>query len=410
MCFFPRFNYRFVDAFGRSSGIPFFDCGVCPECLSKRANQVVLRCYAESKLHADNCMITLTYDNFRYDKRGNIVGELPVDSSLHVCKRDCQLFFKRLRKAGYKFKYYLTAEYGKRTHRAHYHAILFGVKFSDAVFYKMSKRGNPIKMSKSLTRIWGHGICTVDSDRIYGSIARYCSKYVTKDSRSSDTFSLQSHGLGLSWLLANFNGKSYWLDGHEYPVPKRVWQDVIESRYFNSGVDFSSKYVNLKRDENGFILNSFEYYSSSFLRYMYRVIRDSDFQYNEYLKYWSDKILARSLLPVKKRILLLDNSKYFGYKYKALEAAICVEKGIPVVPPRVNSLSVGYGFSKYSRSVPFYDVHLPLSSRHITANDTSLLVRQQRIDFGDFLIRSRRNSSLKFLENPFENFVQENFF
>lgn len=50
-----------------------------------------------------------------------------------VCKRDVQLFLKRLRITLERkfnippFRYCVFSEYGKDTHRAHYHMILFGV-------------------------------------------------------------------------------------------------------------------------------------------------------------------------------------------------------------------------------------------------------------------------------------------
>lgn len=46
-----------------------------------------------------------------------------------LCKRDLQLFFKRLRKAHpvgtIPLKYYAVGEYGGKTYRPHYHIILF---------------------------------------------------------------------------------------------------------------------------------------------------------------------------------------------------------------------------------------------------------------------------------------------
>lgn len=75
----------------------------------------------ESFCHSDAVFITLTYaDEY-----------LPENGALD--KRDLQLFLKRLRKrlAPRSFRYYACGEYGSKTMRPHYHAILFGVSEID---------------------------------------------------------------------------------------------------------------------------------------------------------------------------------------------------------------------------------------------------------------------------------------
>lgn len=228
MCLFSRDN-PYTQGLAYKLGVEKFDCGICPECLAKKARLWALRCSAESQYNR-GVMVTLTYDDYKYCN-GRIVGELPPKKLL--CNvRHCQLFLKRLRKHfnGVKIKYLLTAEHGSRTGRAHYHAILFGVDFKDRVPYKKSKRGNLIYKSETLTKLWSHGICTIDAVNITGQVARYCTKYCAKDSRCDDTFMLMSRGIGDKWLLENFNGKSYILDGVEYPIPKLIWNRYIQNK------------------------------------------------------------------------------------------------------------------------------------------------------------------------------------
>ncbi|MDE7431015.1 MAG: hypothetical protein K2N34_03755, partial [Lachnospiraceae bacterium] len=93
MCFFPRLNYL---ANQKNGLVPYFKCGSCPECLQEKSSKWALRAVYESREHAFNCMVTLTYDDYIYDSKGNIVGERVSDKS--VDKRDVQLFLKRLRK------------------------------------------------------------------------------------------------------------------------------------------------------------------------------------------------------------------------------------------------------------------------------------------------------------------------
>ena len=64
-------------------------CGQCQGCRLERSRQWAVRCLHESKLHADNCFLTLTYSE----------EHLPRDGSLHI--KHVQDFLKRLRKFVY---------------------------------------------------------------------------------------------------------------------------------------------------------------------------------------------------------------------------------------------------------------------------------------------------------------------
>lgn len=374
MCFFPVST---TPGTSLNKKMSHFECGHCPECLSRRANAWALRAVYEAKMHQDNCMITLTYDDYMRDSFGRVIGELPVNSDLHVDVRDVQLFLKRLRKRlGVKFKYILVAEYGKRTHRAHYHAVLFGVKFPDLIFYKKSKRGNVIYRSKILTETWNKGICTVDSINVTASVAKYCTKYCAKDTRCDDTFMLFSHHLGLPLLLEEFNGRYYVVEGRRYPIPRIVWQHVISSRY-----SVSARYVNRPDPMAEPFYSSHEsFYRTAFLRYerniknrsLFRYARDNDSQYKRYLRYW--KLNAKRLEAIRpsaiERVRLLDDSKYFSFKNAAYKY---FSRRWDSVIPRSSRKSV----YKFNLERPNY---LPLPSCPATANDTNS--RQKRIILG----------------------------
>lgn len=373
MCLLPLPNLNF-DSVAYKKGVREFDCGACPECLRKRSNLWALRAVYESRAHSHNCMITLTYDNFIRDSKGRIVGETDVDPDLKVNQRDVQLFIKRLRKWYSTFsdkpiRYIACAEYGSRTHRAHYHLILFGVRFPDLHFYKKSKRGNQIYMSPILSRLWSHGICTVDSVSVRSAVARYCTKYCAK-SRSDETFMLCSHHIGLDGLLRDFNGLNYMIDGREYTIPRVVWEHYITSKYskyrglINVG-NFSPKYVNRDKSLSEFSDDYFFEYSKK-QRCYYRSIRDKDPVYVNYLDYWKKRgQLFESLQNSRRqRILQLDDSKFHFYKVSALE---CYDKRkslfVPFVAPGSNCISA------YCRYVERHWSFAPLS-RPNRANDT----------------------------------------
>lgn len=384
MCLFPLPNND-IFSVAYKKGVTEFDCGACPECLRKRSNSWALRSVYEAKSYAHNCMITLTYDNFKRDCNGNIVyvngipQEEPVNPFLCVDKRHIQLFIKRLRKWYSKFapgeliKYICCAEYGSTTHRAHYHLILFNVRFPDIHFYKRSKRGNIIYMSSILTKLWGKGICTVDSIRVLSSVARYCTKYCAKE-RSDQTFMLCSQNIGIDNLLKEFNGKSYFIDGREYTIPRSVWQKYIISKY-PQYPDISYKYINRKFDESrSEVLNYDEFCAGNHRRAAYRAVRDCDSVYRSYLAYWKYKgeQFTSRRPSVRKRIYLLDESRYHFYKIKALAVLDKRENFIPYPAPGSGCISA---YERFKQQTIYHgdlwrSVHLPRPSRPNRASDT----------------------------------------
>lgn len=404
MCYFPLPNFN-VTSPSYKKGIVSFDCGACPECLRKRANVWALRSVYEAKLHAYNCMVTLTYDSYIHDCNGNVVGERVSDFS--VCKRDVQLFIKRLRKWYFKeygltLKYFCGAEYGKRTHRAHYHLILFNVRFPDLVPYKRSKRGNQIYKSAILTNLWNNGICTVDSININSAVAKYCTKYCAKE-RSDDTFMLASQKIGFNALLSDFNGISYFVEGREYPIPRFIWQYYISEKYKNSCVDFTYKYLNKTSDN----LSDGSFQRNVECRFRYRVLRDSDPLYENYLNYWNakSKQFESFLLPIRDRILLLDDSKYHFYKISALNCLALRKIGIPAVAPRSNCRSFynRWFHGKFPNSfIDEFGFTCPISSRPYRASDT---VDYQKLKFCEnrFVFGEKRGKIFNIIENSIDN-------
>lgn len=382
MCLFLLPNLSADKAYAK--GVKYFECGACPECMQKRASSWALRAVYEARQHVHNCMITLTYDDFEYDSRGNIIGELPVNRDLRVQEDHVQKFMKRVRKflvgsSTSDLKYIACAEYGSRTHRAHYHCIIFGYDFPDRVYYKKSKRGNPIYMSHTLTKLWGHGIATVDSINVFSAVARYCTKYCAK-SRSDDTFMLFSHELGLNELLKDFNGLFYQIDGRKYPIPSTVWKAYISNRFRGSPLYFTTRnYASRYRAKGDF--SAYMYYCQLLQRYY--DLRDSLPEYQRYIKYWHDFVeMYDKIRPsVLQRIYNLDERKYASYKTAALQALRLRRLDISVVAPGSDCRSAWdrycfkcwrdfFGTVYYQRISGGF-CHLPFPSRPNTANDTN---------------------------------------
>lgn len=91
-------------------------------CRINRTTEWGIRMLYESEEWQETAFITCTYDN----------EHLPEGNSLN--KEDCQKFIKRLRYNldSRKIRYFLVGEYGEKTWRPHYHAIVFGLGANEA--------------------------------------------------------------------------------------------------------------------------------------------------------------------------------------------------------------------------------------------------------------------------------------
>ncbi len=171
-------------------------CGKCIGCRLEYSRQWANRLMLEAQYHTDMYFITLTYDDFHIplsyyvdDSTGEAL------QSMSLCKRDFQLFMKRLRKSQpeNQIRFYAAGEYGSQTFRPHYHAIVFGLKLSDLVFYKFNKLGQPLYTSQYLESIWCNtssdskerlGICVVAE--VSWETCAYTARYTAKKSGTLD--------------------------------------------------------------------------------------------------------------------------------------------------------------------------------------------------------------------------------
>lgn len=98
-----------------------YRCGHCVPCGIEKREAWAGRILLEAQAHAASSFVTLTYDDYH----------LPDDES--VSKREMQLWLKRLRArySGYRFRYFLVGEYGEHTQRPHYHAVIFGLPWTE---------------------------------------------------------------------------------------------------------------------------------------------------------------------------------------------------------------------------------------------------------------------------------------
>lgn len=116
---------------------PWGTCRKCEPCIERRLRSWVLRMQLEAMQYDS---FSTTYITFTYDDQ-----HLPADND--GAKSSLQLFFKRLRKAmpGARIRYVAGLEKGTQgTFRYHWHAILYGVRFS-------------VHNEAMLRTVWGNG-------------------------------------------------------------------------------------------------------------------------------------------------------------------------------------------------------------------------------------------------------------
>lgn len=164
-------------------------CRVCEECYRQQRNEWTARATAEMQMHDKAIFVTFTYRDYNDgEKVLPPVAEMVTDDGeilTHQTLRysDMQLFWKRLRKkfSDRNIRFLVCGEYGSRTFRPHYHAIIYGLgidDFPDMTVHNKNSQGDYLYSSEELDRIWSNGY-TLSSEADNGTIA-YVAGYVTK--------------------------------------------------------------------------------------------------------------------------------------------------------------------------------------------------------------------------------------
>lgn len=164
----------------------------------------------ELAVTGEGSFVTLTYDD----------AHLPED--LSVSKEELQRWLKRVRKVA-SVRYFAVGEYGSRTHRPHYHAVLFGL--------------GPESATGVVSKTWRMGLSHVGSVtlRSVGYVAGYVAKRWTRKvpavvADRACEFSLMSRhpGIGavgleriVAWLHSE-QGAVYVARNHDVPQAIRL--------------------------------------------------------------------------------------------------------------------------------------------------------------------------------------------
>lgn len=239
---FNRINSHLGNSPILMSGLP---CGQCTGCRLERSRQWAVRMMHEADCHSSNSFITLTFNDESLMAR---------DVPMSLCKRDFQLFMKRLRKRlDFPIRYFMCGEYGDLYKRPHYHAVLFGYDFPDKELYKV-KDNMRYYTSSLLSDVWSYGFNVV-TDVTFDTCA-YVARYIMKkhlgkdawlqyfDYLDQDTGELVGHripeyttmsrrsGIGKAWLdkylLDVYPKDRVFMRGRGFSKPPKYYDSLYE--------------------------------------------------------------------------------------------------------------------------------------------------------------------------------------
>lgn len=271
-------------------------CGRCTECRIRKVKEWSARCLAEKKTSKNAYFVTLTYsdDNLRFQSVDDNL--IPV-----LVKKDCQLFFKRLRKAlfGSKkgdLKYFLSGEYGEKSLRPHYHAIIYNLPLDDLRLYKV-KGKTVYYTSDFLSKVWGLGYVVVGL--VNNQSVSYTCSYTLKkvgflssvETALDEVERLKPYGLSYRLLKA-------YIGSGIIPRPFALMsrRKAIGRQYFDDNID------EVKQGLPSFNLSKVSYYDN--------VLKNVDEEAFDDLKDTRRSIAEGSRIVTERRIIMPEECRY----------------------------------------------------------------------------------------------------
>lgn len=161
-CLYPQRKRRTING---SEFMYEHNCGQCKACRITRRQAWKARIILESLNWTDTSFVTLTYSE-KTVPMGLTSDGCP---QLELNKHDLRKFFKRLRKnTGRRFRYFACGEYGDQGNRPHYHAVIYGHRYTN---------------EEEIERAWsinGESIGHIDCGEFSTARAGYVAKYTLK--------------------------------------------------------------------------------------------------------------------------------------------------------------------------------------------------------------------------------------
>lgn len=214
-------------------------CGYCAECLSAKSTAWAVRLIEEEKNSETAYFVTLTYSEkylpvFSF-KNGAIERQYEkehgVDYYPVLDKKDLQNMFKRIRKKNpYKnLKYYAVGEYGTKSHRPHYHIIIFNIDID-----LLLDEWRDVNNQESFGNV---KIGTVNPKSIRYTTNYVINKYKYASRKLFPEFAIMSKGIGMEYVakMADYhnkykNGKYTFRDGTKVNLPRYYKEKIFDKR------------------------------------------------------------------------------------------------------------------------------------------------------------------------------------
>lgn len=249
MCPFTRKVNKYSVAAGKVVTM-LCACGKCMWCKHKRQNSLIFRIYNHMKMYQHCLFVTLTYDDDHY----------PCDEE--TCKRDAQLFYKRLRKKcdSKTLSYFHCCEKGRISGRLHHHCLLFWN--CDIAPALMKKYVNdswqfPQRCWTNFGELWSkldQLLPSFAGFTYFGEVSNksitYCTKYMNKSKEGLCVFQSWSKGLGLDILAVDHDvlDKMRYLNLFSYqPEPDSKRYYVTIPKYYKDKIFSESERDSLFR-------------------------------------------------------------------------------------------------------------------------------------------------------------------
>jgi len=184
-------------------------CRQCEECIAARKRHWIGRMLAEEQTCHSVWFITLTYAD-GYDN---------VDA-YWINYKHVQLMFKKLRKAGHKFKYVAVGEHGTALERAHFHIMMF-----------WQNEPPDVEMDERVQwDVWPHGHVVCEYPRSKQGCAVYLMDYMNKDNLQRAVMKYSKNPmLGQEYLTQYAenhvaNGVSLFHESDRFTIPDNASQ------------------------------------------------------------------------------------------------------------------------------------------------------------------------------------------
>lgn len=297
----------------------FFEtgCGKCEVCRTQKSKQWATKAECEGRCWKNKTFITLTYNS----------ENLPKDRKLD--RKHIQKFWKRLRYHTYKhtkkepfgrfeelemeeipqnelrdmfdrnyqrknkkpIRYINCGEYGPKTKRPHYHAVIYNFKPDDLKRYARDRRGYWLYTSKKLEEIWGKGFVIIGNATTDTAayVARYCTKKMKRtmeeEQRMKDKKQIEFIGAS-SW---GFIGYYYWIE-HSDEI-KRNWGVFVNNHKGTHLMAIPKTMEKQWKEENDYEYEEYKQWKEINAKEQWKqILAKTDLSEEEYIKQiWEDR-------------------------------------------------------------------------------------------------------------------------